>query len=75
VTAEEKIKATREERSIFTNVDEFLKECDQNECECLWPLASRNTGGGGKKLDGIIDACLAVYIMVPVSRVCSAKPR
>ena len=51
MTAEKKIKETKEERSISTMWTRVLKECDQNECNCrLWPLAGGNTGGRRKKV-------------------------
>jgi hypothetical protein len=44
VTAEEKIKATMEERSIFTNVDK-KKECDEMS-------ASADFGASGERKPG-----------------------
>jgi hypothetical protein len=69
VTTEEKIKATTDERSIFMNVGEGLKECDQNECKCrLWPLARGNTGGEEKSwMESLMPAWHYIY-MVALSR-------
>ena len=71
VTAEEKIKATTEERSIFTNVKEVLKECGQNECKC----SSVSRTEEEKWMDGIIDVHQALYILVLVSRACFSQAK